>query len=230
MLRNLLSLLAGFLLFTFSTQYAFGFTWVPMRTVLTLPADLGGDTLRLRNPRKTDLPVVFEIFERKVNEDGSEETIPADDDFVVFPPQAVVPAGKTQAVRVQWVGGALSQSRSFVLFARELPLNLTGRDQSGVKTVLRVGATIHVTGRGFTSKPELVHYRPDRSGVMVSIANRGNEFIYISDLGLVFGDAEIEGPDLASAAGRTLLPPGVIRTFTVGGVRGTPELKLESRR
>ena len=230
MLRNQIRQCIFLLIFTLSAQSAFAFTLTPMRNVLTLPADMGGQTLRLRNSRKAELPVVFEIFERKVNEDGSEETLPADDNFVIFPPQAVVAAGKTQAVRVQWVGGALSQSRSFVLFARELPLNLNGPEKTGVKTVLRVGATIHVTGRGFKSKPELVNYRPDREGVVVSVANRGNEYLYINDLGLKFGSQEVGGSDLASAAGRTLLPPGVIRTFTVGGVHGTPELKLEKRR
>lgn len=224
MLRNLFGLGIGLLIFTLGAQDTLAFTLTPMRSELTLPADMGGITLRLNNPRKADLPVVFEIFERKVNEDGSEESIPADDAFVVFPPQAVVPAGKTQAVRVQWVGGALSESRSFHLFARELPVNLNGRPQSGVKTVLRVGAAINLTSRGFASKPELVHYRPERDGVLVSIGNLGNEFIYVSELGLKFGSEEIGGADLADAAGRTLIPPGVIRTFKVGSVQGIPEL------
>ncbi|HEY8568324.1 fimbrial biogenesis chaperone [Microbulbifer sp.] len=227
MLHNPFRLCILLLIFTLSAQYTFGFTLTPMRSVLTLPADMGGETLRLHNPRKSDLPVIFEIVERKVNEDGSEETLPADDNFVIFPPQAVVSAGKTQAVRVQWVGGALSQSRSFILFARELPLSLSGQEKTGVKTVLRVGATIHVTGRGFISKPELVSYRPGRDGVVVSVANRGTEYLYINDLGLKFENQEIGGSALANAAGRTLLPPGVIRTFTVGGVHGTPELQFK---
>ncbi|WOX07116.1 fimbrial biogenesis chaperone [Microbulbifer pacificus] len=227
MLRNLFRLCIAPLIFILSAQYALGFTLTPMRSVLTLPTDVGGKTLILNNPRKSDLPVVFEIFERKVNEDGSEEAVPVDESFVIFPPQAVVPARKKQAVRVQWVGGALSQSRSFILFARELPLSLSGQEQSGIKTVLRVGATIHVTGRGFTSKPELVSYHPEKEGVVISVANRGNEYVYINDLGFKFGNQNVGGSDLASAAGRTLLPPGVIRTFTVGGVRGTPELKFK---
>lgn len=227
MLRILRQLCLGLLVFSLHVQYALCFTLTPMRSVLTLPADIGGETLRLRNPRKTDLPVIFEIFERKVHEDGSEETVPAEDNFVIFPPQAVVPAGKTQALRVQWVGGALSQSRSFILFARELPLSLNGQEKAGINTILRVGAAIHVTGSGFSSKPELVSYRPANEGVVVSVANRGNEYLYINELGLKFENREVGGSDLGSAAGRTLLPPGVIRTFTIGGVRGTPELKFK---
>lgn len=224
MLRNLLRLVAGFSFLLLGAQGALSFTLVPMRAVLTLPADIGGQTLQVRNPRRGALPLVFEIFEREVNEDGTEVTKPADDAFVVFPPQAVVPAGKTQAVRIQWVGGALTQSRSFVLFAREVPVNLSGHSKSGVKALLRVGASIHVTSRGFAPKPQLVRYRPAQNGVMVSIGNSGNEYIYINELGLQFGSEEIGGSELANVAGRTLIPPGVIRTFRVGGVHGAPKL------
>lgn len=224
MLRNMCGLVAGVLFLALSGQSAFSFTLEPTVTILRLPTDIGGETLVLRNPRQVDLPVVFEIFERKINEDGSEETEPADGDFVIFPPQAVVPAGKTQAVRVQWVGGALSESRSFTLYAAELPLNLTGDTVSGVQTILRMGASIHVTNRGFVSKPELIRYRPERDGVVVSISNSGNEFIYIDMLRLKFDREEIGDFDLANAAGRTLITPGATRTFKVDGVQGTPEL------
>lgn len=226
MMRNICGVSAGLLLFVLCVKSALSFTLEPIRTELKLPADIGGQTLVVKNPREVDLPVVFEIFERTIDEDGSEETTPADDDFVIFPPQAVVPAGKAQAVRIQWVGGALSQSRSFFLFARELPLNLNGNKTSGIRTVLRMGASVHVTNRGFSSNPELIHYRPEGDGVVVSIANSGNEYIYIDRLRMKIGNKEIAGFDLANAAGRTLILPGAVRTFKVGGVQGIPELKF----
>ena len=226
MLRSLV--LGAGLILVLGVQGALAFTLTPMRTLLTLPSDMGGETILLRNPRKDDLPVVFEVFERKVNEDGSEESIPADDAFVVFPPQAVVPAGKTQAVRIQWVGGALSQSRSFHLYAREMPVNLEGEKKNGITTLFRVGAAINLTSKGFASKAELVHYKPEQDGVIVSIGNLGNEFIYVNELGLKFGGKEIEGKELSEAAGKTLIPPGVIRTFKIPSVQGAPELIVKN--
>lgn len=224
MLWKMSGLLTGLLLFTLFVQSAQAFTLDPTVTVLRLPGDLTGETLILRNPRNVDLPVVFEIFERQINEDGSEVTTPADDNFVIFPPQAVVPAGKTQALRIQWVGGALAESRSFTLYAKELPLSLSGIRESGVQTILRIGASIHVTNEGFVSRPELASYKPVRDGVVVSITNSGNEFIYIDMLRMKFGRNEIGQLDLANAAGRTLITPGATRTFKVGGVQGAPQL------
>ncbi|WP_323845847.1 hypothetical protein [Microbulbifer magnicolonia] len=229
MLRNLFCPLVGLLLLALSVQSALSFTLHPTVNVLTMPSDITGKTLVLRNPRKVDLPIVFEIVERSINEDGSEVTTPADDDFVIFPPQAVVPAGKAQAVRIQWVGGALSQSRSFALFASEQPVDLSGLGRSGVQTVFRISASIHVTSQDFASKPELVRHRPEGDGVVVSIGNYGNEFIYIDMLGMKFGQKEIGGFDLGNIAGRTLITPGALRTFKVGGVQGTPELIFNKR-
>lgn len=230
MLRKLFVLGASLLISTLFSHGALSFTLEPVRTVLTLPADLGGQTLRLRNPRRSDLPIVFEIFEINIKDDGSEVTEPADHAFVIFPPQAVVPAEKTQAVRIQWVGGALTQSRSFVLFARELPLSLRDSKSSGVTTVFRMGALIHVTNRGFSSRPELIRYHQEPDGVVVSIGNSGNEFVSFEKIELKFGDEKIGGFDLANVAGQSIIPPGTIRTFKVGGVEGEPELKFDKRR
>ncbi|SHF76876.1 Pili and flagellar-assembly chaperone, PapD N-terminal domain [Microbulbifer donghaiensis] len=226
MIRKLFRLSTAFLLLTVLPPCAFSFTFNPSLTVLRLPTDIGGATLVLKNPRDVDLPVVFEMVERQITEDGAELTEPADNDFVIFPPQAVVPAGKSQAVRIQWVGGMLSQSRSFTLFATEVPVNLNPGSKTGpaIKTVLRIGSSVHVTSRGFAPKPELVGYRPRQDGVVVSIGNSGNEFIYIDKLAMKFGGEKIGGIDLANAARRTLIPPGAIRTFKVNSVQGAPEL------
>lgn len=227
MSRTLWGQIFGVLLLVLCASEALAFSLQPTVTVLRLPADIDGETLILRNPRNVDLPVVFEILERTINEDGSEQTAPADEEFVIFPPQAVVRAGETQAVRIQWVGNALTKSRSFVLFASEQPVDLTGQARSGVQTIFRIGASIHVTKQGFLSNPKLVSYRPERDGIIVSIENSGKEFIYMDMLNIKFGEDEVGGIDLANTAGRTLITPGATRTFKVEGVKGIPKLTLK---
>lgn len=227
-MRNFFGLGVLSLLLALLSPVSMSFTLQPSMKVLTLPADIGGVTLVLKNPRNTDLPVVFEMVERKIlNEDGDEVRTPSESEFVIFPPQAVVPAGKSQAVRVQWVGGALSQSRSFTLFANEQPVNLNKNKQLGVTTLLHVGASIHVTNQVFEAKPELVDYQPSQDGVVVSIANSGNEFINLDKMAMRFGREEVSGFDLANTAQRPLIYPGAIRTFKVKGVQGVPELILK---
>lgn len=203
---------------------AHAFEVLPTVSVIELPANRSGITLTVHNPRSTDLPVMLEIFERFVAEDGDERHEPADDDFVVFPPQAVVPAGKSQAVRVQWLGAAPPESRSFHLYASEVPVEFVSDAPSQLQRVLRIGASIHVAAGGSQARPVLAASAPVGDDVLVTLANEGERFFYIDSIGLDFDGRHVDGAELGNAAGRTLVPPGGRRTFTVEGVTGTPVL------
>ena len=200
----------------------------PVVNVIALPQDTRGITIAVSNPRTVQLPVTFDIVERNVSPDGSEEQTPADDDFVIFPVQAILEPGQTQSVRVQYVGAAPAKSRSFTLFATEVPVDLEGADNSGVQRILRIGASIHVAPTGTQPDPVLIAATPEETGVRVTIQNDGSRFVYIDNLSLKFGDQTIEGFALANIAGRTLIPPGKMRSFVVPEVSGTPTVKLLS--
>ena len=197
----------------------------PTINVINLPQNAGGIRVAVRNPRNVQLPVTFEIFERKVNPDGTEEQKPADDLFIIFPAQAAIPPGQTQAVRLQWVGGATDKSRSFTFYSAEVPVNLEGQ-QSGVQRILRIGASVHVAPAKTKPEPVIEASAPDKDGVKVTVRNDGQRFLYVDSLALSFGDKTIAGTALADMAGRTLIPPGAKREFVVKGVSGQPSLKL----
>lgn len=196
----------------------------PTASVIDLPHHRSGITLTVRNPRKVDLAVTTEIVERFVQEDGSERQEPADDLFLVFPPQAVVPAGGSQALRVQWLGPAPVPSRSFHLFASEVPVKLEEGGASRLQTILRMGASIHVAAAGSESRPMVAASSQQADGMTVTLANDGERFLYIDELTLDFSGKQIGGMELADAAGRTLIPPAGRRTFTVKDVSGAPVL------
>lgn len=196
----------------------------PTASVIELPHNRSGITLVVRNPRKVDLAITTEMVERLVQEDGSERQEPADDLFLVFPPQAVIPAGGTQTLRVQWLGAAPGESRSFHLFASEVPVQLESAAPSQLQTILRMGASVHVAAAGTEAKPVITASSAQADGVRLTVANEGQRFLYVDSLTLDFGGKRIGGMELAEAAGRTLVPPGGRRTFTVKGVSGTPVL------
>lgn len=201
----------------------------PVVSVIEIPGKAAGITVTLRNPRTSDLPVEFEIVERSVAEDGTETTRLADDDFTIFPPQAIVAAGKTQAIRVQWLGPAPTTSRSFTLYAAEQPVDLTGATETTVQTVFRIGASIHVVGRDARPVPTLIAAAAEGDGVKVTLGNDGPRYYYIDELSLAFADKTVAGIDLGNIATRTLVPPGARRSFIVPGVTGTPKLTVVGR-
>ena len=133
--------------------------------------------------------------------------------------------GSQQAVRIQWIGEQPDVSRSFTLYARELAVDLE-EGASGVRTLMRIGASVHITTSGLTPEPRLATSRPVEDGVEVTLENIGNEYIYIDDLALDFDGQEVVSTELAVAAGRTLLLPGAKRTFVVPDKTGTPVVSV----
>ena len=203
---------------------AHAFELSPTVSVITLPQDAGGITLYLKNPREKPLPVELNMVERTVHEDGAEDYKPADALFLVFPPQAVINPGETQAFRVQWLGDAPAESRSFTLFAKEIPVDLTASGSPQVQTVFKMGASIHVTPAAAKPDISLTHSQVTGKDLQITLKNSGNRFIYLNEVSLIFPDKTYTGTDLANIAGRTLLTPGSIRTFTVPGETQAPKV------
>lgn len=76
----------------------------PMRIILDLGSGRTSTVITINNTRDSDLPVEIVMKRRIVHPDGTQEFLPAEDDFSVFPPQALVPAGQSQAVRISYIG------------------------------------------------------------------------------------------------------------------------------
>ncbi|OEY67348.1 fimbria/pilus periplasmic chaperone [Marinobacter sp. X15-166B] len=204
----------------------FAFQLTPTVSVINLPADASGITLNLKNPRKVTLPVEFEIVERTVSEDGAETFTAADDLFLIFPPQAIIKSGEAQAVRVQWVDQAPEASRSFTLFAKEIPVELTGKDESMLQTLLRMGASVHVVSSQAKPEVSILKVAESTEGVRLTLGNSGNRFIYLNDVRIHFETKTYTGSELANIAGRTLLTPSGKRTIVIPNEKGRPRVSI----
>ncbi|MBI4183926.1 MAG: molecular chaperone [Proteobacteria bacterium] len=107
----------------------------------------------------TDKPVAVQItmVERRMDLDGKETYIAADDDFVVYPPQMVVMPDKVQVVRVSWVGEPNpAQELAFRIIAEQLPIELEKQPEGTrgtIRLLLRYEGSIYVTPKGV--KPEV---------------------------------------------------------------------------
>src|ERR1043165_1546619 len=59
---------------------------------------------RVENESSNTVAVQISMLSRQMGLDGSETNTPADDDFVVYPPQVLLKPRQVQTVRVKWVG------------------------------------------------------------------------------------------------------------------------------
>ena len=75
------------------------------------------------------IAVEVSVVERTMDIDGQESYTPADDDFLIYPPQMIVEPRAAQTVRVTWLGDPNpSQELTYRLVAEQLPINLLDPD------------------------------------------------------------------------------------------------------
>lgn len=80
----------------------------------------------------------------ELGENGEQKLSRAGDEFLIFPPQAMVPPGSTQVFRVQWVGEPrLEASQSFLLSIAQIPVKLP-KTQNTVQVVMSFGVLVNV--------------------------------------------------------------------------------------
>lgn len=157
------------------------FRLTPMRYVLE-PSGPGAEiTLRLENTFAVDLPVEVEVYKRTVGEDGKEVRTSGEDDFLVFPPQSLVPVGAEQAFRVRYIGPPdIADMQSYVVVVRQLSI----RDPqvgSGVEVMLALGTAAYVSPPGATAKLTLsiADDLPRDGKLAIWVRNDGNAYGYV---------------------------------------------------
>ncbi len=114
----------------------------PMRLFLQPDRGQSGATISINNVREEALPVEVEVFRRPVAADGEQTFEPADEDFIVFPPQAQIGAGASQAIRIQYVGGLGAVAEAFVVQVTEVPVNRLKR--TGIQFTYNFGVAVYI--------------------------------------------------------------------------------------
>lgn len=121
--RRVLAFVTAFVAGMSILSVAWAMRVAPMVSELTTTG--AGSTARIEvgNIGAAALPFETRITRVEFDENGELIETPADDKFLVFPPQGVVPVGGRQVVRVQWVGEPdLDVSHAYYLWVRQLPV------------------------------------------------------------------------------------------------------------
>lgn len=138
----------------------------PMVSELTTTGAGSAARIEVGNVGSVALPFETKITRMEVDADGNVVETPADEDFLVFPPQGLVPVGGRQVVRVQWVGEPrLEASQAYYLWVRQLPVvtDPTTSETGGavsVSVLYTMKALIVVAPPGAEPKVELVSVKP----------------------------------------------------------------------
>lgn len=203
---------------------AFAYEVGPLRIFLTPSNGRSQATITINNTRDVPLPVEILVLKRIVEPDGSESFVPAEEDFIVFPPQAEVPANRSQAVRIQYAGPPVeADSMAYVIKVSEVPVSPPGF--SGVRFTYDFGVAVYVEPPRATAKLQVAEAVRDGDTLKLEVRNDGNKYTLLQDYRLILNAGaeplELTAGSLAERVENPLLPPGMTRIFEIA----VPELQ-----
>lgn len=174
------------------------------------------------NDSKSPLPVEVRVYRLELGLDGEPKKTPADDDFVIFPPQAILKPGATQIFRVQWAGDpALAKSQGYVLSVNQLPVKIA-QAKSGVQVVFNFSVVVNVAPVSGQAELRAVktEVTTDAKGTprpAIIVENKGNKHAYFSDASLKIAgggwNRSLSAAELRQFVGLGLVLPGRQRRF-----------------
>ena len=186
--------------------------------------------LSVTNTATGDIPVAISVFEATLSPAGEVTTVPADDDFLIFPFQALIGPGETQVFRVQYVGDPdLQKSKSYIFSVAQQPVALP-EGVSGIQILYNfeaVGSVAPMSGEAaldFVSTELTTNEKGDRRAAL-TVRNPSNVHTYLSgtrieltarDAGGNVAWSETWRPqDVAQSVGVGLVQPGKERRFVL---------------
>lgn len=169
--------------------------------------------LEVQNLNPGTLAFETRITRMSFDENGNVVEVPADEDFLVFPPQGVLPTAGRQVIRLQWVGPAeIPASQAYYVSVNQLPVALEPGQQDNVgaqvQIVYHMKALVVVAPPGATPNVEAAAVRPIqfqpptqpdgtvppvRPGVEVTLRNTGRRHAMMAGLGWRFEGTDANG-------------------------------------
>ncbi|MEN5362278.1 hypothetical protein [Brevundimonas intermedia] len=178
------------------------------------------------NDRNSTVTVEISVEDLLVPTSGAVSTAPNDgSEFLIFPPQAVIPAGGRQVFRARWVGEPdLEKTKLYMFTTSELPVGLP-EGTTGVELYYAVQSIVSVTPPGATSSVaiptvERGENATGEQGLWLTFDNTGRAHAYVGQgqvaLSSSTGWSRTLTADLVGAAfGLGLVPPQASRRMFV---------------
>ncbi|WP_326524690.1 molecular chaperone [Sphingomonas sp.] len=111
----------------------------PMVSELTTSGAGAVARIEVGNVSSVPLPFETRITRIDFDENGVLQETPADEDFLVFPPQGLVAASGRQMVRVQWVGKPdIPTSQAYYVWVRQLPVETNPQKIEGTEAAVAI--------------------------------------------------------------------------------------------
>lgn len=185
--------------------------------------------IAVENTAIGDIPVAISVSEAFINEKGEVQTKEADDQFLVYPAQALIKPNSKQNFRVQWVGDPeLQLGRTFIFSVAQQPVALPD-GVSGIQILYNFEVIVSVSPE--KGKPELgvleskFETIDGKRRATIKIKNTGVSHGYLSGSkikleakdkqGQIVWSKSFDPEEIGQYVGAGIMQPGAIRVFTL---------------
>jgi fimbrial chaperone protein len=201
---------------------AIAYQVTPMIYDLAPAGTNAASVIRINNTQ--DQPITVEILaeQRLFDEAGKESRKPADDKFVLFPPQAIVQPGATQAVRVQYVGPqTLDKSETYTVTVKQIPVQLPNDGKTGVQFVFNFSTVANIVPPGakaqIAAPVDTLPLSADRKTLRLTLRNTGTKYANLSRSSVELAGgayrATVKDEEWRKALGTSWILPGGTRVI-----------------
>lgn len=141
--------------------------------------------ITVENTFETPLPVELTVQRLELTADGVQLTGVDDGDLLIFPPQALIQPGETQAFRVQYVGDPdLAESHHYYITVAQLPVQLP-EGQSAIQILYNFQILVSVGPNGMEpdlqiQQASIVTDEEGRFRPQLSVHNASAKYGYLS--------------------------------------------------
>jgi fimbrial chaperone protein len=151
--RNLLVALLAMFATLSASGAALAMRVTPMIVEMGTGGADGVARIELQNLNPAKLPYEVRVTRIDYHDDGAITEKPADDDFLIFPPQGVLIANARQVIRIQWVGPQIDSSRAYYVAIDQLPVPLDAPRAPGEAPGAQLQIVYHMKALVVVSPP-----------------------------------------------------------------------------
>ncbi|MDV3350195.1 molecular chaperone [Leptolyngbyaceae cyanobacterium CCMR0082] len=231
-----LTLTTCLLLGTARPSLAFQFN--PLSQVFTPTGSEATQSYEIVNDTDEPIAVEVSVVLSEMDLTGDENFTPAEDDFLVYPPQMILAPDEIQMVRVTWLGDPTpTQELTYRLIAEQLPIHLVNPEapipnepRGEIKLSFRYISSVFIRPQNVAPDVSLVSVEPTvidsgETKLSVVLENQGNGNARLSDWQLeVVGQGQTVQltPALAKEMNSRVILPGQQRQFDLPWPEGLP--------
>lgn len=226
------------LLFLGTARTALAFQFTPLSQVFTPTGSDATQSYEIVNDTDEPIAVEVSVVLSEMDLTGEEDFTPAEDDFLVYPPQMILAPDEMQTVRVTWLGNPTpDQELTYRLIAEQLPIHLVDPEapipnetRGEIKLSFRYIASVFIRPQGVTPDVSLVSVAPmvsdsGETKLSVILENQGNGNARLSSWQLELigqGQAVQLTPAIAKEMSGRVILPGQQRQFELSWPEGLP--------